>query len=60
MIGVHKCIEIRQISKVPIIFLSSATDNMNMIMAMNMAAVFSILYIISYLFTSKAYYKIVK
>lgn len=34
--GYHWCSEIRKISKVPIVFLSS--DNMNMIMAMNMGA----------------------
>lgn len=36
--GYHWCSEIRKVSKVPIIFISSATDNMNMIMAMNMGA----------------------
>lgn len=34
--GYYWCRAIREISKVPIIFLSSASDNMNMIMAMNM------------------------
>ncbi|ARP49886.1 MULTISPECIES: response regulator transcription factor [Caproicibacterium] len=34
--GYHWCQEIRRISKVPIIFLSSASDNMNIVMAMNM------------------------
>lgn len=34
--GHHWCAQIRQISNVPIIFLSSASDNMNIIMAMNM------------------------
>ena len=36
--GYHWCSEIRKISNVPIIFLSSAADNMNIIMAMNMGA----------------------
>ncbi|MGN1412745.1 MAG: response regulator transcription factor [Anaerovoracaceae bacterium] len=36
--GYHWCSEIRKISRVPIVFLSSAADNMNMIMAMNMGA----------------------
>lgn len=36
--GYHWCQEIRKVSKVPIIFISSASDNMNMIMAMNMGA----------------------
>ena len=36
--GFFWCQEIRKISKVPIIFLSSASDNMNIIMAMNMGA----------------------
>lgn len=36
--GYHWCSEIRKASKVPIIFISSASDNMNMIMAMNMGA----------------------
>ncbi len=34
--GYHWCTEIRKVSKVPIIFISSATDNMNIVMAMNM------------------------
>lgn len=34
--GYYWCREIRQVSQVPIIFLSSASDNMNLIMAMNM------------------------
>lgn len=34
--GYHWCSEIRKISSVPIIFLSSASDNMNIVMAMNM------------------------
>ena len=36
--GYHWCSQIRQVSKVPILFLSSASDNMNMVMAMNMGA----------------------
>lgn len=36
--GYHWCGEIRKISNVPIIFISSASDNMNIIMAMNMGA----------------------
>lgn len=36
--GFHWCMEIRKISKVPIIFASSASDNMNLIMAINMGA----------------------
>ena len=36
--GYHWCSEIRKFSRVPIVFLSSAADNMNMIMAMNMGA----------------------
>lgn len=34
--GYHWCGEIRKISNVPVIFISSASDNMNIIMAMNM------------------------
>lgn len=34
--GYHWCSEIRRISNVPIIFISSAADNMNIIMAVNM------------------------
>lgn len=34
--GYHWCSEIRKVSKVPVIFLSSASDNMNIVMAMNM------------------------
>ena len=36
--GYHWCGEIRKVSKVPVIFISSASDNMNIIMAMNMGA----------------------
>ena len=36
--GYHWCGEIRRVSKVPILFLSSASDNMNIVMAMNMGA----------------------
>ena len=36
--GYHWCTEIHKISKVPIIFLSSMSDNMNIVMAMNMGA----------------------
>lgn len=36
--GYHWCQEIRRVSKVPIVFLSSAADSMNMVMAMNMGA----------------------
>ena len=34
--GFHWCQEIRKVSEVPIIFLSSANDNMNIVMAMKM------------------------
>lgn len=34
--GYYWCSEIRRVSKVPLIFLSSASDNMNIVMAMNM------------------------
>lgn len=34
--GYHWCSEIRRVSSVPIIFISSASDNMNIVMAMNM------------------------
>ena len=34
--GFHWCSEIRKFSRVPIIFISSESDNMNVIMAMNM------------------------
>ena len=34
--GYHWCSEIRKASKIPIVFLSSASDNMNLIMAINM------------------------
>lgn len=38
MNGYHWCTEIRRKSPVPVIFVSSASDNMNIIMAMNMGA----------------------
>ncbi len=34
--GFYWCTQIRQVSDVPIIFISSASDNMNIVMAMNM------------------------
>ena len=36
MSGYHWCAEIRKVSSVPVVFISSAGDNMNIIMAMNM------------------------
>ncbi|MDO5146042.1 MAG: response regulator transcription factor [Eubacteriales bacterium] len=36
--GYYWCQEIRKVSKVPILFISSASDNMNIVMAMNMGA----------------------
>ena len=36
--GYHWCQEIRKTSSVPIVFISSASDNMNIVMAMNMGA----------------------
>lgn len=36
--GHYWCTQISQVSKVPIIFLSSVSDNMNIVMAMNMGA----------------------
>ena len=38
MNGYHWCTEIRKVSPVPVIFVSSAADNMNIIMAVNMGA----------------------
>lgn len=34
--GYHWCGEIRKISKVPVVFISSTSDNMNVVMAVNM------------------------
>lgn len=34
--GYHWCAQIRQVSQTPIIFVSSASDNMNIVMAVNM------------------------
>lgn len=36
--GYHWCTEIRRVSKVPVVFLSSAADNMNIVMAVSMGA----------------------
>ena len=36
--GYHWCREIRSVSKVPVIFISSAADNLNIVMAMNLGA----------------------
>ncbi len=38
MSGYHWCSEIRKVSSVPVIFISSASDNMNIVMAVNMGA----------------------
>ncbi len=34
--GYHWCTEIRRVSSVPVVFISSASDNMNIVMAMDM------------------------
>ena len=34
--GYHWCSKIREISTIPVVFISSASDNMNIVMAMNM------------------------
>ena len=34
--GFYWCEEIRKLSTIPVVFISSASDNMNIIMAMNM------------------------
>ena len=36
--GFYWCSEIRKVSRIPIVFISSADDNMNIVMAMNMGA----------------------
>ena len=36
--GYHWCTEIRKLSNVPVIFISSASDNMSIVMAVNMGA----------------------
>lgn len=36
--GYYWCSEIRKVSKVPVIFISSVSDNMNIVMAMNLGA----------------------
>lgn len=36
--GYHWCAQLRAVSKVPIVFLSSAADNMNIVLAMNQGA----------------------
>ena len=36
--GYHWCTQIRAVSRVPVVFLSSASENMNIVMAMNMGA----------------------
>ena len=36
--GYHWCAELRKISNVPVMFLSSAADNLNIVTAMNMGA----------------------
>lgn len=38
MDGYHWCSEIRKVSQIPIVFISSASENMNIIMAINMGA----------------------
>ncbi len=34
--GYHWCSKIRKVSNVPVVFISSASDNMNIVIAMNM------------------------
>lgn len=41
--GYHWCREIRKVSKVPILFLTSASDDMNLVMAIGSASTLSIL-----------------
>ena len=36
--GYHWCQELRRVSNVPVVFISSASDNMNIVMAMNLGA----------------------
>ncbi len=36
--GYHWCTQIRKVSNVPVVFLSSAADNMNIVMAVTMGA----------------------
>lgn len=36
--GYHWCTQIRAVSRVPVVFLSSASENMNIVMDMNMGA----------------------
>ena len=36
--GYHWCTQIRAVSQVPVVFLSSASENMNIVLAMNMGA----------------------
>ena len=36
--GYHWCTEIRKVSNVPVVFISSVSDNMNIVMAMNLGA----------------------
>ena len=36
--GYHWCSEIRKVSNVPVVFISSVADNMNIVMAINMGA----------------------
>ena len=36
--GYHWCTQIRAVSRVPVVFLSSASENMNIVMAMNLGA----------------------
>lgn len=36
--GYHWCSEMRKVSKVPIVFISSASDNMNILMALSAGA----------------------
>ena len=41
--GFYWCNEIRKISKIPVMFISSANDNMNIVMAMNESRKISLL-----------------
>ena len=56
--GYHWCTQIRAQSKVPVIFLSSMSDNMN-IVTLGTVLVFCVIYAIVFAITERAYYKIV-
>ena len=58
--GYHWCSEIRKISNVPVIFISPASANKNIVMAMNMSGVLTAVFAIPVIVFALPLYVIIK